>query len=136
MCGIAGIAALEGFDPALLIGMTNLVKYRGPDGYGCVFFDVHSNSSGECFPNRSNYPDLQKPSLGLGARRLAILDLSESGSQPMQIENGALWITYNGEVYNYLEVRKELEEMGHSFRTHTDTEVILRAYRQWGPSCV
>jgi asparagine synthase (glutamine-hydrolysing) len=136
MCGIAGIVALEGFAPALLIGMTNLVKYRGPDGFGYAFFNVHSNSSGECLHNREGYPDLQKPSLGLGARRLAILDLSESGNQPMEIENKALWITYNGEVYNYLEIRKELEGMGHSFRTHTDTEVILRAYLQWGASCV
>lgn len=136
MCGIAGIVALEGFDPILLIGMTNLVKYRGPNGYGFAFFDVNSNSLGECLHNREVYSGLHRPSLGLGSRRLAILDLSESGNQPMQTENGTLWITYNGEVYNYLEIRKDLENIGHSFCTHTDTEVILRAYREWGPSCV
>jgi asparagine synthase (glutamine-hydrolysing) len=136
MCGIAGIVALEGFDPNLLISITHLVKHRGPDGYGFVYFDLESNSSGECFHNEDGRPNLHKPSLGFGARRLAILDLSDSGNQPMQTGDGEIWITYNGEVYNYLEIRKELEGMGHSFRTHTDTEVILRAYREWGPSCV
>jgi asparagine synthase (glutamine-hydrolysing) len=136
MCGIAGIIALDGFDPRSLIAMTQMISYRGPDGYGFAFFDVRSNSVGECYHNREGSPALQKPSLGLGARRLAILDLSELGLQPMQIENGDYWITYNGEIYNYLEIRDELEGKGESFRTHTDTEVILRAYRQWGPSCV
>lgn len=135
MCGIAGIVALEGFDPAVLMAVTNLVSYRGPDGRGFVFIDVHSGSTGECIYNRETSPVLQRPSLGLGARRLAILDLSEFGLQPMQIDNGDYWITYNGEIYNYLEIRKELEK-GESFRTHTDTEVILRAYRRWGQDCV
>jgi asparagine synthase (glutamine-hydrolysing) len=136
MCGIAGIVALEGFDPAILVAMTNLVNYRGPDGRGFVFIDVHSASAGECIYNRDTAPVLQRPSLGLGARRLAILDLSELGLQPMQIDNGDYWITYNGEIYNYLEICKELEGQGESFHTHTDTEVILRAYRQWGEDCV
>ena len=136
MCGIAGIVALEGFDPAILMAMTNLVSYRGPDGRGFVFIDVHSGTAGECIYNRESSPVLQRPSLGLGARRLAILDLSELGLQPMQIDNGDYWITYNGEIYNYLEIRNELEGQGESFRTHTDTEVILRAYRQWGQDCV
>jgi asparagine synthase (glutamine-hydrolysing) len=136
MCGIAGIVALDGFDPALLISMTNLVKYRGPDGYGFAFFDVRTNSTGESYHNQEKLPALHRPSLGLGARRLAILDLSDSGNQPMQIDDGSFWITYNGEVYNYLEIRQELEARGHQFHTHTDTEVILRAYREWGPSCV
>lgn len=136
MCGIAGIVAHEGFDPAILIAMTNLVSYRGPDGRGFVFIDVHSGSAGECIYNRETPPVLQRPSLGFGARRLAILDLSELGLQPMQIDNGDYWITYNGEIYNYVEIRKELEGQGESFRTHTDTEVILRAYRRWGQDCV
>jgi len=136
MCGIAGIVAHEGFDPAILMAMTNLVSYRGPDGRGFVFIDVHSGSAGECFYNRETPPVLQRPSLGFGARRLAILDLSDLGLQPMQIDNGDYWITYNGEIYNYVEIRKELEGQGESFRTHTDTEVILRAYRRWGQGCV
>jgi len=136
MCGIAGIVAIQGFDPRLLIRMTNLVKYRGPDGFGLAFFDVRANLAGECIHNREEFPKIERPSLGLGARRLAILDLSESGLQPMQIDDGDFWITYNGEVYNYVEVRQELERLDHRFHTHTDTEVILRAYRQWGSSCV
>jgi asparagine synthase (glutamine-hydrolysing) len=136
MCGIAGIIALDGFDPTILMAITNLVSYRGPDGRGFVFIDVHSGSAGECIYNRDIPPVLQRPSLGLGARRLAILDLSELGLQPMQIGDGDFWITYNGEIYNYLEIREELEGRGEPFRTHTDTEVILRAYRQWGEDCV
>lgn len=135
MCGIAGIAAIGGFDPALLISITHAVKHRGPDGFGFAYFDIRSNSAGECFHNQDRFPTLA-PSLGFGTRRLAILDLSESGNQPMQIENGEYWITYNGEVYNYQEIRKELEGMGHNFRTQTDTEVVLKAYRQWGSACV
>lgn len=136
MCGIAGIVSLSGFDPAVLMAMTNLVSYRGPDGKGVVFLDVHTGSAGESIYNRDTLPLLQRPSLGLGARRLAILDLSDLGLQPMQIEKGDYWITYNGEIYNYLEIRSELETLGESFHTHTDTEVILRAYRQWGRDCV
>ncbi|MGC2831567.1 MAG: asparagine synthase (glutamine-hydrolyzing), partial [Candidatus Acidiferrum sp.] len=136
MCGIAGILAIEGFDPARLVSMTHLVKHRGPDGYGFVYFDLHSESPAECFHNHGTYPTMDKPSLGFGARRLAILDLSPQGDQPMQIENGDLWITYNGEVYNYIEIRRELERVGRSFKSHTDTEVILSAYSEWGTACV
>src|SRR5579862_2969932 len=118
MCGIAGIVALEGFDPATLMKMTNLVSYRGPDGRGFVFIDVHSASTGEAVHNQEILPALERPSLGFGARRLAILDLSELGLQPMQIDNGDYWITYNGEIYNYLEIRRELEGTGDLFRTH------------------
>lgn len=136
MCGIAGIVSPSGFDLQLLISMTHTVKHRGPDGFGVVYFDFHSEGPGECFHDRDGIPASENPTLGFGARRLAILDLSEMGNQPMQIENGRLWITYNGEIYNYVEVRAELESLGHRFRGGTDTEVILRAYRQWGPSCV
>jgi asparagine synthase (glutamine-hydrolysing) len=136
MCGIAGIATLEGFDPRVLISMTHLVKHRGPDGYGFFYTDLKSNSAGECFYNQDSCPALEKPSLGFGARRLAILDLSDHGIQPMQIEGGQYWITYNGEVYNYLEIREELERTGQHFRTRTDTEVVLKAYLRWGPACV
>lgn len=136
MCGIAGIVSLSGFDPRVLMAMTDLVSYRGPDGKGLVFIDVRSGSMGESIYNRDTVPLLEKPSLGFGARRLAILDLSDLGLQPMQIERGDYWITYNGEIYNYLEIRNELERLGELFRTHTDTEVILRAYRQWGQDCV
>ena len=69
---------------------------------------------------------------GLGHRRLAIIDLSTAGRQPMSDATGALHIVFNGEIYNYLELRSELEALGHAFQTATDTEVILEAYRAWG----
>jgi asparagine synthase (glutamine-hydrolysing) len=136
MCGIAGIVSPSGFDPQILISMTHAARHRGPDGFGMVYFDARANGAAECFHDSDGIPRFEKPSLGLGARRLAILDLSSMGDQPMQIEEGRLWITYNGEIYNYLEIRAQLESLGHTFRSATDTEVILRAYRQWGASCV
>jgi len=74
--------------------------------------------------------------VGFASRRLAILDLSAAGHQPMSTDDGAFWITFNGEIYNYVEVREELQRLGVVFTTGTDTEVILRAYRQWGAHCV
>jgi len=116
MCGIAGLISLDGAAPdrAVLERMTAAVAHRGPDGAGVV---------------------LRGP-VGFGHRRLAIVDLSEDGLQPMQTPDGRLSVTFNGEIYNYLELRKELEGLGHSFRTATDTEVLLAAYLQWGARCV
>jgi asparagine synthase (glutamine-hydrolysing) len=136
MCGIAGIVSLSGFNPQVLISMTHVAKHRGPDGFGMVYFDARASGAGECFHDNDGIPRFEKPIVGLGARRLAILDLSNLGNQPMGIEDGQLWITYNGEIYNYVEIRAELESLGHRFRSATDTEVILRAYQQWGASCV
>ncbi len=136
MCGIAGIVALDGFDPKLLASMTHLVKYRGPDGYGFAFFRPSENAASEAIHNEDRPPRFASPVVGLGNRRLAILDLSALGDQPMQTEDGALSITYNGEIYNYPEIRKELEKRGHSFRTRTDTEVLLHAYQEWGSECL
>ena len=92
--------------------MNNAASHRGPDGYG-LFFDGN---------------------VALGHRRLAIIDLTPTGHQPMQKQG--LCITYNGEIYNYKELRRELETHGHSFQSESDTEVILTAYLQWGSSCV
>lgn len=72
----------------------------------------------------------------LGHRRLAIIDLTESGRQPMTNEDGSLWVTFNGEIYNFQELRSELEKAGHQIRSHSDTEMILHAYEEWGESCV
>jgi asparagine synthase (glutamine-hydrolysing) len=74
--------------------------------------------------------------VGLANRRLAILDLSPAGHQPMSSPDGAQWLAFNGEIYNYLELREELATRGHVFRTHTDTEVVLASYREWGERCV
>ncbi len=111
MCGIAGMAG-DG-NEALARAMTDALAHRGPDGAGhYVGQDVV-----------------------LGHRRLSIIDLA-TGAQPMSYAEGAFWISYNGEVYNYLELRAELEGLGHAFATHSDTEVVLAAYAQWGESCV
>ncbi|MEZ5655882.1 MAG: amidotransferase 1, exosortase A system-associated [Sphingobium sp.] len=116
MCGIAGIFHLETakpVDPARVQRMIDVMPHRGPDGAGIW------TASG----------------IGLGHRRLAIIDL-HGGAQPMATEDESLVVTYNGEIYNFAEIRSELEARGHYFRTGSDTEVILHAYRQWGENCV
>ena len=138
MCGIAGILDRNTFDPARLVSMTDLIHYRGPDGFGFAYFDPnspHPNTSSEIFHNRRDLPGFS-PSVGLGTRRLAILDTSDHGNQPMSSDSGEYWIAYNGEIYNYLEIAEELKSLGHVFRTGTDTEVILKSYAEWGASCV
>jgi asparagine synthase (glutamine-hydrolysing) len=117
MCGIAAWIRKDGapIDEAKLRHITNLVAHRGPDGIG-----LHID--GCC---------------ALGHRHLAIIDTSELGfRQPMSFGGGRYWITYNGAVYNYVELRTELESLGATFATRTDTEVILAAYAQWGPDCL
>jgi asparagine synthase (glutamine-hydrolysing) len=136
MCGIAGIIAPQGFDPRILVEMTQLISYRGPDGFGFAYSQKGSPLDLEIRHNTDQPPSHPRPIVGLGNRRLAILDVSSAGNQPMQINHGALTITFNGEIYNYREVRQELQQTGHSFRTHTDTEVILHAYQQWGQECL
>jgi asparagine synthase (glutamine-hydrolysing) len=136
MCGIAGIVAPKGFDPSVLMAMTQIIQYRGPDGYGFAFINRGDPAGGEIIHNEDRRPASTSPMIGLGNRRLAILDTSTAGDQPMQIDDRRFCITFNGEIYNYREVRKELEHAGHRFRTGTDTEVILRSYQQWGPECL
>lgn len=136
MCGIAGIVAYDGFDPGLLVSMTHLVSHRGPDGYGFAFFESGPGGQSEIIHNEHRLPGLRKPVVGLGHRRLAILDMSSRGSQPMRTNDGTLYITHNGEVYNFLELRQQLKAKGYSFATQTDTEVILHAYREWGVECL
>ena len=116
MCGIAGVVEPGGgaVDAALLDRMSALLAHRGPDGSG-----TH----------------VEGP-VGLAHRRLAILDLSEEGRQPMTSGDGAFTIVFNGEVFNYLELRDELRATGHAFRTGTDTEVVLAAYAAWGRDCL
>lgn len=111
MCGIAGMLRQDGTAPSesLICAMTRVLSHRGPDGEGF-------------------YRD---GPVALGHRRLAIIDLV-TGSQPMGSEDGALWLSYNGEIYNFRELRQELMARGHRFRTTSDTEVILRGYEAWG----
>ncbi len=117
MCGLIGLANWG--DRESLARMTDLLVYRGPDDRG--IWD-------------RRLPD--GAYIGLGARRLAIRDLSPAGHMPMPNENETLWIALNGEIYNYAELRSELETRGHTFRSQSDTEVILHLYEEEGPECV
>ena len=116
MCGIAGICDLRGeaVSAGLIKRMTDRIAHRGPDGEG-------------------QYVD---GTVGLGHRRLSIIDLSPAGSQPMANEAGDVVITYNGEIYNYQKLRVELEALGYRFHSQTDTEVVVHAYEEWGERCV
>lgn len=116
MCGIAGIFNLNGesVSPVILRKMTDIIAHRGPDGEG-----FYTDSF-----------------IGLGHRRLAVIDLSPAGHQPMMSEDGMFVITYNGEVYNFQELRTELQSLGYKFRSKTDTEVILYSYVRWGHKCI
>lgn len=136
MCGIAGIVALDGFDPKKLVAMTQMIAYRGPNGYGFAYSIAGTDARVEIHHGDERVPDIRWPQIGLGNRRLAILDLSPNGNQPMETEDGALCVTFNGEIYNYEEIREELLGLGHRFFSGTDTEVILRGYQAWGEQCL
>jgi asparagine synthase (glutamine-hydrolysing) len=116
MCGIAGIFHVESskpVDPDRVRRMTDAIAHRGPDGSGVW----------------------TAPGVGLGHRRLSIIDLG-GGAQPMLTRDEGLALIFNGEIYNFRELRQELEVLGHHFQTNSDSEVILEAYRRWGPDCV
>jgi asparagine synthase (glutamine-hydrolysing) len=116
MCGIAGKFNFDNENPidrGRLVAMTSVVSHRGPDADG---FYVGGGA-------------------GLGHRRLSIIDLS-TGDQPLANEDRTIWVVFNGEIYNFADIRVELEAHGHRFRTHTDTEVIVHAYEQWGEHAV
>lgn len=113
MCGIAGIISKDKKFLSLIDEVTDLVQHRGPDGRGIYLAD----------------------NVAFGHRRLAIIDLTDHGKQPMHYQERYV-ITYNGEVYNYLELREELAGKGHRFSSHSDTEVILAAYAEWGTACL
>ena len=110
MCGIFGFAGSP--DRQLLGRMAAAIVHRGPDDAGAF----------------------ETPSISLGHRRLSIID-REGGHQPVANEDETVWLVYNGEVYNFRELRTELEAAGHTFRTHCDSEVIVHAYEEWGPAC-
>ena len=116
MCGIAGYFNLKGESPPdrELIGrMVNMIRHRGPDEFGAYMDNI----------------------CALGQARLSIIDLA-TGSQPLSNEDETLWITFNGEIFNYIELRAELEKSGHRFKTRSDTEVIVHSYEQWGEDCL
>jgi asparagine synthase (glutamine-hydrolysing) len=125
MCGICGKISYRSshIGEDLLLKMCQAFSYRGPDDEGIYTFE-QTGAGGK------------KVGVGLGHRRLSIIDLSQAGHQPMSNEDDSLWITYNGEIYNFRELRDELIAKGHRFRSKTDTEVILHLYEEQGTQCV
>lgn len=117
MCGITGFIDFKKNSPkTILVKMTDALKHRGPDGSG---YEILQNDLFE---------------IGFGHRRLSIIDLTEHSKQPMQVDEN--WIVFNGEIYNFMEIRAVLEKLGHSFSTQGDTEVILKSYTEWGERCL
>jgi asparagine synthase (glutamine-hydrolysing) len=142
MCGIVGVLFFEEDYPGrkAVLRMAKTITHRGPDGEG-FFFDYGdgiewTDFQGKCQNRHALGQGKRSPWVVFGHRRLAVLDLSERGHQPMTNEDGSIWIIHNGEVFNYLEIRKELEVMNHQFNSMTDTEVIIHAYEEWGTECI
>lgn len=112
--------------------MTDRLQHRGPNAAGLLLVNT---ASGATWSDDSS-STTEQFDLALGHRRLSILDLSEAGRQPMVSASGQHWLVFNGEIYNYVELRSELRDLGHSFHTGTDTEVLLAAYTEWGIDCL
>ena len=153
MCGIAGIISKTNSVSLkdTVFAMSQAIKHRGPDGEGFAFFSesksipVYSNETPQI--NKESHSFLFNPTtsiqnvdanfnIAFAHRRLSIIDLSESGHQPMCDTTGDYWITFNGEIFNYIELKEELKSNGHVFVTQSDTEVILESYKKWGFDCL
>lgn len=145
MCGIAAlIAPKKATDLRAIKGMTEIIRHRGPDDEGYLLIDSGKPTGfwGEDTPDdarlgRDDWANAPSAaSVALGHRRLSILDTSAAGHQPMADGGGKVWLVHNGEIYNFVELRDELETLGLEFRTQTDTEVVIAAYKQWGVKCL
>ncbi|TLE16357.1 asparagine synthase (glutamine-hydrolyzing) [Helicobacter apodemus] len=160
MCGVVGVVSLKHktIKTNNLVKMVNLLKHRGPDDAGYLFFHTglhHSSKisfyqafSDEKFKTLSPLlPPIQEAmsikeinahdwDIFLGHRRLSIIDTTPAGHQPMSDLSKNLWVSYNGEIYNFKEIRTELEQLGYQFYTQSDTEVIIYAYAKWGIECI
>ena len=156
MCGIAGVIRSEGrpVEPQKIRAMCRSMAHRGPDDEGYLFADPKRNrveifggrdtpesvyrASASYCPDRVLDPDrlAGPPSLALAHRRLSIIDTTALGHQPISSSDGNLWMVYNGEVYNYLAIRRDLAGLGHDFVSGSDSEVVLHAYQEWGPKCL
>jgi asparagine synthase (glutamine-hydrolysing) len=147
MCGISGIYNVncKPVDVNLLNKMTKIISHRGPDDEGFLLVNTSNNQISHQHDDdtidsvKSKTEVLNNnlgANLGIGFRRLSIIDLSEAGHQPMSNDEGNLWITFNGEVYNYVELREELKQYGYQFKSSSDTEVILKSYEHWGKNCL
>ena len=145
MCGIFGfVSQKELVDLTKLEAVSKIIQHRGPDDEGYLLASTetknHRSFKGDSSPSNLNHPHINSAvsdyNLAFLHRRLSIIDLSVAGHQPMSYENGNFWITLNGEIYNYLELKTELEKLGYLFKSITDTEVVLAAFAQWGYECV
>src|SRR6266511_1077827 len=150
MCGIVGVLARRRADSELVTRLAALLRHRGPDDEGLVAIDVDggralplagADTMAEAIGGEHPYlphgtdADAGPWDVVLASRRLAIIDLSAAGHQPLCSPDGRAWIVHNGEIYNYVELRRELSALGHRFRGGSDTEVALAAYREWGADC-
>jgi asparagine synthase (glutamine-hydrolysing) len=149
MCGISGVISKNNIHIDSFVKMNQIIKHRGPDDEGFIFFNENefqvlgsadtakdSWSSNEPYSPKSDInKSTVEANIGFGHRRLSILDLSPKGHQPMCSKDERYWITFNGEVYNYVEIREELIRLGYAFNTDTDTEVIITSYLEWGIEC-
>ncbi|MHC4870704.1 MAG: asparagine synthase (glutamine-hydrolyzing) [Planctomycetota bacterium] len=155
MCGIAGILSSDkiSVDTFKLKGMMDSIKHRGPDDAGYLLANYCKDKSIKNFTDKEfsfispelpliDCEDSQKLlnsqdwNLFLGHRRLSIIDLSSSGHQPMKSASSNVWLIYNGEIYNFKELRSELKKLGYTFNSNTDSEVIIQSYVEWGESCL
>lgn len=155
MCGICGILKLSDSDihlPSVIKSMTDSIKHRGPNDEGYVFFNLKNNqhicagsndtqitawdTDYEYGPTVRINEIEELTHLAFGHRRLSVIDLSEAAHQPMCLINKDIWITLNGEIYNYIELRNELTIKGYQFISQSDTEVLLNAYKEWGTDCL
>ncbi len=151
MCGISGI--LLNHCTAIaddIVQINNRLKHRGPDDEGYVLINNQNahpfagsdtptevlNSTNTYCPKEHIAQTSDNYFLALGHRRLSVIDISANGHQPMCTKNKQFWITLNGEIYNYIELRQELQNVGYKFHTESDTEVVLSAYEHWGSDCV
>lgn len=146
MCGIGGIFIPSGkaIKADLLLKMNQQIRHRGPDDEGLLMINTLDGRLRNAYGPDTDpklIDSLAPPendisaNLGFAFRRLSILDLSANGHQPMSSPSGNCWIVFNGEIYNYVELRESLEKLGYSFHSYTDTEVILNAYLAWGEDC-
>ncbi len=145
MCGIFGVWNVQKrpLDLQAILNSVNSIRHRGPDDEGFLLVDTETQDAAPCSGSDSvtrftRIEERYEPRFDLlfGFRRLSILDLSPAGHQPMSNADGSLWIVFNGEIYNYIELRGELQSLGYVFHTQTDTEVILNAYHAWGVDCL
>jgi asparagine synthase (glutamine-hydrolysing) len=152
MCGISGIVNTGGIELHQIKAMSDIIRYRGPDDEGITAFDCsgrpHCSGGNDTPPkvwsSKFSFTPTKKTegfqeskfNVAFGHRRLSIIDLSPAGHQPMSYENDRYWIIFNGEIYNYQDIKLELQNLGHRFISRTDTEVVLAAYAEWREACL